>query len=72
MWRRFALDPETPLTASEARLLKRRPGMHEVPRATLLSAIAEVMAADAERFRSLLSTLGTAGDPDELVLGELT
>ena len=72
MWRRFALDPETPLTASEARTLRRRPGMHEVPRATLVSAMTEVMAADAGRFRALVSTLGAAADPDELVLGELT
>lgn len=72
MWRRFALDPESPLTSSEMRLVHRRPGVHEVPRATLVSAITDVMAADAERFRALVSTLGPAVDPDELVLGELT
>jgi hypothetical protein len=72
MWRRFALDPEAPLTASEARLLRRRPGMHQVPRATLVSAMTKVMVTDAERFRTLISTLGAAVDPDELVLGELT
>jgi hypothetical protein len=72
MWRRFALDPESPLTASEARLLKRRPGMHQVPRATLVSAVTDVMAADAERFRTLISTLGAVVDPDQLVLGDLT
>ncbi|HUG75366.1 MAG TPA: hypothetical protein VMM81_06820, partial [Acidimicrobiia bacterium] len=72
MWRRFALDPGTPLTASEARLLQRRPGVHEVPRATLVSAMTAVMDADAERFRALISTLGAAVDPDELVLGEFT
>lgn len=72
MWRRFALDPEAPLSASEARVLRRSPTMHEVPKATLLSTIAAVMRVDAERFRQLIPAVGDSVDPDELVLGDLT